>query len=82
MIKEVYPSLFQDKRQNNLIILHEHSLEVRTFDKEKSTLVMFHNVTESPHHFQADFTRSKNILLRGKEVEKRQVFIRLLPDKK
>jgi hypothetical protein len=43
---------------------------------------MFHNVTSSVHHFQADFSRSKNVLLRGKEIKDQYAYIRLQPDEK
>ena len=66
----------------NSIILHEHNLEVHTFDKEKSTLIEFHNVTSSTHHFLADFNRSRNVMIRGKEVKGEQAFIRLKADEK
>ena len=63
-------------------MLHEHNLEVHTFDKEKTTLIEFHNITSGQHHFQADFSKSKNVLLRGKEINHDQAFIRLNPDER
>lgn len=78
MFKEIYPILFQN--EGNRHILHEHNLEVITFDKEKTTLILFHNVTNSRHHFQVDFNDSINVRLRGKEVQGRFAYIRLQPD--
>lgn len=57
-------------------------MEVHTFDKEKTTLIEFHNVTSDTHHFVADFTKSKNVFLRGMECQERKAFIRLGPDEK
>lgn len=44
LFKEVYPDIFRHNGTND-IILHEHNLEVHTYDKEKTTLIEFHNVT-------------------------------------
>ena len=41
---------------------------------------MFHNVTNTVHHVQADFSQSSNIRLRGKDVKGHFAFIRLQPD--
>ena len=78
-MKEVYPDIFTHDGTND-IILHEHNLEVHTFDKEKTTLIEFHNVTSDTHHFEADFSKSKNVFLRGQEVSERKAYIRLGPD--
>ena len=81
MRKEVYPDIFSHDGTND-IILHEHNLEVHTYDKEKTTLIEFHNVTSDTHHFQADFSKSRNVTLRGEEVEGNKAYIRLGPDDK
>ena len=41
---------------------------------------MFHNVVNTPHHFQVDFTTSINVRLRGREVKGRRAVIRLQAD--
>lgn len=64
-MKEVYPDIFTHHATTE-IILHEHNLEVHTFDKEKTTLIEFHNVTKGTLHFEADFSKSRNVLLRGR----------------
>ena len=66
LLKDVYPDIFTHDGTND-IILHEHNLEVHTYDKEKTTLIEFHNVTSDTHHFEADFSKSKNVMLRGQE---------------
>lgn len=81
LFKEVYPDIVTNQG-NNEIMLHEHNLEVRTYDKEKTTLIEFHNITSATHHFQADFSKSKNIILRGREISNDQAFIRLNPDER
>ena len=80
-MKDVYPDIFTHHGTND-IILHEHNLEVHTYDKEKTTLIEFHNVTSDTHHFEADFSKSKNVFLRGQECTERKAYIRLGPDEK
>ena len=40
-------------------------MEVRTFDKRSSTLIQFRNHLNSAQSFEIDFSRSKNMLIRG-----------------
>ena len=47
------------------------------YDKEKTTLIMFHNIASSRSTFQIDFNSSENIMIRADNVKGSLVTIRL-----
>lgn len=78
MLSEVYPSFF-DRRipKEDIIVLSEHNLEVRTYNKLNTTLLSFRNLINSIQTFDIDFARSTNILIRGGSVNGQRTRVRI-----
>jgi hypothetical protein len=74
----VYPSFF-DRRipKEDITILSEHNLEVKTYNKLNTTLLSFKNLINSIQTFDLDFTKSTNVLLRGGTASNQKTRIRI-----
>lgn len=78
MLTEVYPAFF-DRRipKEDITVLSEHNLEVRTYNKLNTTLLSFRNLINSTQTFDLDFAKSANLLLRGGTATGQRTRIRI-----
>ncbi len=76
MTSEVYKDLFDRKLpKENINVLNEHNLEVRMFDKLNTILLSFKNLIHSSQSFEIDFSKTKNIIVRGGKVSSQKTTI-------
>jgi hypothetical protein len=78
MRTEIYKEFF-DRRipKENISILNEHNLEIKSFNKLHSTLFSFKNLNSSYQTFEIDFKGSQNIFIRGGDAYNNKTIIKV-----
>lgn len=52
-------------------------MELYTYEKLRSVLLMFKNMSNYHQIYQIDFSKTKNVLIRGREVDDKICVIRI-----
>jgi hypothetical protein len=77
MQTHIYKELFGGVPKENINLLNEHNLEIRSFNKLHSTLFSFKNLNSSYQTFEVDFKGSQNLLIRGGNADGSKTIIKV-----